>query len=118
MANSHTTQSVDASILKKRKLFQYDERFNSSFGSAMTLINEINVYINDPIRSRFSLYWKNSDLYCLKGVVKRAFSVQATSAPIERVFSQAGIRARTSTSTASKSILFVLENIDSYFYLY
>ncbi|CAF1333659.1 unnamed protein product [Rotaria magnacalcarata] len=53
--------------VKKRKLFQYDERFDSSIDSTMTPINEINVQ------------------------QKRAFSVQATSAPIERAFSPAGI---------------------------
>ncbi|CAF2019737.1 unnamed protein product [Rotaria magnacalcarata] len=114
MTNSHTTQSIDASILKKRKLFQYDERFNSSVGSTMTPINEINVYINDPIRSKFSLYWKNSDLYCLKGVVKRAFSIQATSAPIERVFSQAGIimspRRTSMNEEVFKSLVFLRVN--------
>ena len=57
----------------------------------MTPIDEINAYIDDPIRSEFSFYWKNSKLNCLKDVVKKVFSVQASSAPIERAFSQAGV---------------------------
>ena len=54
-------------------------------------INEINAYINDPVRTKFSSYWKHSQLQIVKNIVQRVFSVQASSAPIERVFSQAGI---------------------------
>jgi hypothetical protein len=89
--NSYTTQSVDTSIIKKRKLFQYDDNYSLSFDSGMNPVNEINAYINDPTRFKFSLYWNNSQLYSLKNVVQRIFSIQASSAPIERVFSQAGV---------------------------
>jgi hypothetical protein len=57
----------------------------------MNLINEMNAYSNDPTRFRFSLYWNNSQLYFFKNVVQRIFSIQASSAPIERVFSQADV---------------------------
>jgi hypothetical protein len=89
--NSYNTQSVDTSIIKKRKLFQYDDNYSLSFDSGMNPVNEINAYINDPKRFKFSLYWNNSQLYSLKNVVQRIFSIQASSAPIERVFSQAGV---------------------------
>jgi hypothetical protein len=89
--NSYPTQTFDTSIIKKRKLFHYEDNYNLSFKSGMNPMDEINAYINDPTRSRFSLYWNNSQLYCLKTVVQRIFSVQASSAPIERVFSQAGV---------------------------
>jgi hypothetical protein len=92
IVNSSTTQSIGTSIIRKRKLFHYDDDdYNSSFDSSQNPMNEINAYINDPVRSKFSLYWKNSQLYTLKNVVKRVFSIQASSAPIERVFSQAGV---------------------------
>ena len=38
-----------------------------------------------------STYWKNSQLFSLKNVVKRVFTIQASSVPIERAFSQAGV---------------------------
>jgi hypothetical protein len=57
----------------------------------MSPMAEIHVYINDQMRTKFSPYWENSQLLFLKNVVKRVFSIQASSAPIERAFSQAGI---------------------------
>ncbi len=90
--NSHATQVIGTSIIKKRKLFQYDDdEKNSSFDSSMSPMAEIHVYINDQMRTKFSPYWENSQLLFLKNVVKRVFSIQASSAPIERAFSQAGI---------------------------
>lgn len=52
---------------------------------------ELGAYLNDPIRSKFSDYWFHSQLNILKKLVVRIFSVQASSAPVERVFSQAGL---------------------------
>ncbi|CAM4844568.1 unnamed protein product, partial [Rotaria magnacalcarata] len=81
-----------------RKLFHYedDDEGNSNdtkltFQSALNPIHEISVYLNDPIRIGFSnTYWRHSNLSHLKYSVKRLFSVQASSAPIERVFSKSG----------------------------
>jgi hypothetical protein len=90
--NSHATQSIGTSIIKKRKLFQYDnDDRNLSVDPPINPMNEIDAYINDPMRTKFSSYWKNSQLFSLKNVVKRVFSIQASSAPIERAFSQAGV---------------------------
>lgn len=91
VVNNDKTQSIDISIKKKRKLFHYDDDSNLSIDSTANPTYEINAYINEPTRLRFSSYWKNSSLCSLKNVVKRLFSVQASSAPIERVFSQAGL---------------------------
>lgn len=91
IVNISLTKSIETSTSKKRKLFHYNDDSNSSFHSSLNPINEINAYINDPLRTKFSSYWKNSELYCLKNVVQRIFSIQASSAPIERVFSQAGV---------------------------
>ena len=52
---------------------------------------ELDSYLNDPIRTSFSQYWSHSPLNILKKIVQRVFSVQASSAPIERVFSHAGL---------------------------
>ena len=89
--HSYTTRLNGPSIVKKRKLFHYGKIDFLQNDSVMTPIDEINAYINDPIRSEFSFYWKNSKLNCLKDVIKKVFSVQASSAPIERAFSQAGV---------------------------
>ena len=89
--DSNTIQSTAIPIIKKRKLFQYEDVSSVSLDSTVNPLHEINAYTNDPIRCRFSSYWKNSRLPSLQNVVKRIFSVQASSAPIERVFSQAGV---------------------------
>jgi hypothetical protein len=89
--NSGITSPLGTSVTKKRKLFQYDGASSVSIDSTMNPLQEINTYTNDPIQCRFSSYWKNSRLSSLQNVVKRIFSVQASSAPIERVFSQAGL---------------------------
>ncbi|CAF4907507.1 unnamed protein product [Rotaria socialis] len=57
----------------------------------MDAANELEAYINDPVRSRFSEYWLNSRFSILKTLVIRIFSVQASSTPVERVFPYAGV---------------------------
>lgn len=57
----------------------------------MDASNELEAYINDPVRSRFSEFWLNCRFKILKKFVLRIFSVQASSAPVERVFSHAGL---------------------------
>ena len=77
---------------KKRKLFQYDEH-DGPFSSNAELnpIDELNLYLNNSNHISSLLSWKSSSLRPLAAVVKRVFSVQASSAPIERVFSQSGL---------------------------
>lgn len=80
---------------KRRKLFVYDKyRYNnvSSNGSRFSEPpRELEAYLNDPVESKFSEYWQRSQLTGLKKLVVRLFSVQASSAPVERVFSHAGL---------------------------
>ncbi|CAF1373788.1 unnamed protein product [Adineta steineri] len=95
-----TKKSFDRSNLssppksKKKKLFHYDD-----FDNDLNIINslemdpgsQLQAYLNDPIKSKFSEYWSYSQLNLLKKLVFRIFSVQASSAPIERAFSNAGL---------------------------
>ena len=77
---------------KKRKLFQYDEHDGPfSTNAELNPIDELNLYINDSNHISSLSSWKSSFLSSLAAVVKRVFSVQASSAPIERVFSQSGL---------------------------
>lgn len=114
MVNNDNTQSIDTSIKKKRKLFHYDDDSSVSVDSTRNPMYEINAYLNDPTRLRFSSYWKNSSLCSLKTVIKRIFSVQASSAPIERVFSQAGLimspRRTSMLEEVFKSLVFLRVN--------
>jgi hypothetical protein len=89
--DDNMTQSFNRPILNKRKLFHYEDHNGTPLQMTMSQMNEINAYLNDPMQVRFSVYWKNSQFSHLKMIVKRVFSVQASSAPIERVFSQAGV---------------------------
>lgn len=76
---------------KRRKLFDYGYNMNKSAESAtLDPSAELDAYLADPLRIKFSEYWSYSQLHVLKSFVKKIFSVQASSAPIERVFSCAG----------------------------
>ena len=112
--NSEMTQPSATSTTKKRKLFQYEDDSSVALDFTMNPLQEINAYTNDPIRSRFPSYWKNSRLPSLQNVVKRIFSVQASSAPIERVFSQAGLimspRRTSMLEEVFKSLVFLRVN--------
>ncbi|CAF3358442.1 unnamed protein product [Rotaria sp. Silwood2] len=88
-----SNKNTSASNPKKKKLFVYNEISNdvSNDPEANNPVVELEVYLNDPIRSKFSDYWSYSQLYHLKKLVRRICSVQASTAAIERVFSQAGL---------------------------
>lgn len=78
---------------KKKKLFSYHDS-TDAYGNdsiIMSPITEVEAYLNDPIRSKFSEYWCHSQLHRLKKLVIRVCSVQASSAPVERIFSCAGL---------------------------
>ena len=79
--NSQTTRSIETQCIKKR-----DDDGSLSFDYRTNRTNEINAYINDPIRTKRSLYSKNSQLLPLKNVARRVLSTQASSAAVERVF--------------------------------
>ncbi|CAF3424066.1 unnamed protein product [Rotaria sp. Silwood2] len=78
---------------KKRKLFSYDDVYRGYSNDPMVLnpVTELEAYLNDPIRFNFSEYWCRSELNQLKKLVVRVGSVQASSAPVERIFSCAGL---------------------------
>lgn len=93
--------------IKGRKLFHYDSH-NADASSQSVALDpavELDAYLNDPVRSLFSNYWHCSQLNILKKLVVRIFSVQASSAPIERTFSQAGL-VLSSKRTRMKENLF------------
>jgi hypothetical protein len=78
---------------KRRKLFIYNDN-SDGYTDALPALDpatEIEIYLNDTARIRFSEYWLDSRMNLLKKLVTRIFSVQASSAPVERVFSYAGL---------------------------
>jgi hypothetical protein len=86
-----TTQTNDSTTMKKRKLFQYDDEDLFSNTSELSPSDELTAYVDDPSRITSLVEWKNSSLSSMQSVVKRVFTVQASSAPIERAFSQSGL---------------------------
>lgn len=112
--NQHTRKPAEAVILQKRKLFEYEDIVPTSMNTTNNPLQEINAYINDPMRSRFSSYWRNARLPALQQIVRRIFSVQASSAPIERVFSQAGLimsaRRTSMLDDVFRSLVFLRAN--------
>jgi hypothetical protein len=84
--------SSTSNKVKRRKLFIYNNsNDDSNHIIPLDPATELEAYLNDPVRSRFSEYWFHSQMSLLKKLVVRLFSVQASSAPIERVFSHAGL---------------------------
>ena len=81
--NNQTARSIGTQCIKKRN----DDDGSLSFDHRTNRPNEINACINDPIRTKCSLYSKISQLLSLKNVARRVLSTQASSAPVERVFS-------------------------------
>jgi len=78
--------------VKKRKLFQYEENERPvPLDTEVTPADELTAYLNDDSRINSLSSWKTRPPSLLVNVVKQVFSVQATSAPVERVFSQSGI---------------------------
>ncbi len=57
----------------------------------MSRDDERYLYLSDPVKSKFSEYWLFSKSNLLEKLVKGIFSVQASSAPVERIFSYAGV---------------------------
>jgi hypothetical protein len=92
-SSSISSSSTSTPQIKRRKLFNYDDNVSNDSNASSTLdpAVELDAFLNDPVRSNFSTYWFHSQLQILKNVIVRVFSVQASSAPIERVFSHAGL---------------------------
>ena len=91
-SNSLASQTGSCGNIRKRKLFQYEDLDDlSSSSSQMKATDALTLYINESNWTSSLSLWKTSSLSPLKDVVKRVFSVQASSAPIERVFSQSGL---------------------------
>ena len=90
--NAATTTNDDSSPKVKRlKLFDYGNNINNL--TEVTTLDpavELDAYLNDPLRAKFSHYWSYSQLHIIKYLVMKIFSVQASSALVERVFSCAG----------------------------
>ena len=70
-ASSFTT----APPKKRRKLFNYDDNIdvNSNASSALDPAIELDAFLNDPVRSKFSTYWFHSQLKILKNLIIRIF---------------------------------------------
>ena len=114
--SSTSSSSTSTPVVKRRKLFVYDENaFDSSQElKSMDPAIEVEAYLNDPVRTKFSDYWSHSQLQSLKHLVQRIFTVQASSAPIERVFSQAGLisspRRMRMSESAFRDLVFLRVN--------
>ena len=88
--SNYATQTNGSTTAKKRKLFQYDDEDSFSNNAELSPIDKLTAYIDDPSRITSLAEWKHSPFSSLKSVVKRVFSVQASSVPVERAFSQSG----------------------------
>jgi hypothetical protein len=74
-------------------MFSYDDVYGDYSNDSIVTnpVAELEAYLNDRIRWKFSEYWFRSQMNQLKKLVMRIGSVQASSAPVERVFSHAGL---------------------------
>lgn len=86
------TSSDSLTNSKRRKLFQYDENDGPSALSGIVNVNdELNRYLSESNKTNSLSVWKNNASVSLLRVIQRVFSVQASSAPVERAFSQSGL---------------------------
>ncbi len=80
----------------------------------MSRDDERYLYLSDPVKSKFSEYGLFSKSNLLKKLVERIFSVQASSAPVERIFSYAGVilspRRRNMSEQLFKDLVFLKAN--------
>ena len=89
VTNTSTAQTGCSSNIRKRKLFQYDDDHDGTlFGWQMQVTDAVTRYINESNAVSSLASWKMSPFLPLRDVAKRVFSVQASSVPIERAFSQ------------------------------
>ena len=91
LPTGHTISSNGQPLPKKRKLFEYDDDDLQSNSSELSASDELALYLDEHSRMASIEGWKSSSLSSMKCVVKRVFTVQASSAPIERTFSQSGL---------------------------
>ena len=91
LPSGHTISSNGQPLSKKRKLFEYDDDDLQSNSSELSASDELALYLDEHSRMASIEGWKSSSLSSMKCVVKRVFTVQASSAPIERTFSQSGL---------------------------
>ena len=114
--SSTALSSSSTSSFKKRKLFSYHDNDDAQDTNSLSTdpAVELDSYLSDPIKSKFSEYWQYSKMNFLKKLVLRIFSVQASSAPIERIFSSAGIifssRRRNMGEELFKDLVFLKAN--------
>lgn len=91
---------------KRKRMFTYsDDNEDANHIIALDPTTELQTYLNDPVRSRFTEYWFHSRLKQLKKLVTRIFSVQASSAPVERVFSHAGLILSSRRTNMNEQLL-------------
>jgi hypothetical protein len=111
-----SSQTTSSTMAKKRKLFQYDDEDLFSNNSELNPSDELTAYVDDPRRVTSLGEWKNSSLSSIKSVVKRVFTVQASSPPIERAFSQSGLimspRRTSMRDELFQSLVFLRVNKD------
>ena len=90
VTNTSTAQTGCSSNIRKRKLFQYDDDHDGTLfdSQQMQVTDAVTRYINESNAMSSLASWKMRSFLPLRDVAKRVFSVQASSVPIEGVFSQ------------------------------
>ena len=90
-SRSSGTSPYSVREAKRHKLFQYEHDGSFLSNAELNPIDELNLYLNDSNHISSLLSWKSSFLSSLATVIKRVFSIQASTASIERVFNQFGL---------------------------
>jgi hypothetical protein len=109
--------ALDSSPMHKRKsLFSYCQTAQTPSkkrrSSVMEEINEeMMLFLKDPRDDTRLIFDKSDHFPYLHRLALRVFSVPATSAPVERVFSRSGLLMRPHRSRLSKKMLSTLTMI-------
>ena len=93
-SSSSGYSSSSIATFKKRKLFSYHDHDDGIHSNSLAVVDpsvELNYYLSDSVKTKFTEYWLFFKSNILKKQVKKIFTVQASAAPIERIISYAGV---------------------------
>ncbi|CAF4766171.1 unnamed protein product [Rotaria magnacalcarata] len=96
-----TTNSIE-SLTKRKCLFPYfNETKKNSFNDKLKILIELDAYLCEESNDENLLFSKKHIYPCLYQLGLKYLSVPATSAPIERIFSQSGFLMRSHRASLS-----------------
>lgn len=106
-----TTEDISVTTVKRKGLFSYLEngiKRKKATDPLQYIRDEISLFVEDVDNDRMAVFRKSSIYKTLSQLAVKVLCVPATSAPVERVFSQSGFLIRQHRASMSKKTLQML----------